>query len=414
MNRAAPLLIAALVVGPVDSGSAHPERATASRGVVARQPAARPVTIPFELATRHVMVQVSVNKSRPLSFVLDTGANVAIIRMATAVELGLSLEGSVSTGGAGAGSQAGRRVKNATWSLVGLEGFTQPVLLALPFPELPPGLGRDVDGIIGGEFIKQFVVALDYQARAMTLYDRQAFSYTGTGQALALDFNANGHPVVKAAVTPLNGTPIEDEFLFDIGSGAALVLHTPFVSEHKLLDPPLKTIRAIGGVGAGGRVEGRIGRVAALQIGSFTIRTPITMFAQDQAGAFADRRLGGNIGAQIASRFRTILDYARRRVIFEPSPAFDDPFDRAFSGLALRAEGPDYRTFRVREVLEESPATEAGLQAGDVITNIDGVAAADLTLSALNEMLESAVAHELTIRRGDATLTATVTPRRLV
>jgi hypothetical protein len=248
----------------------------------------------------------------------------------------------------------------------------------------------------------------------MTLYDRRTFSYTGSGQALALDFNANGHPVVKAAVTPLNGVPIEHEFLFDIGSGGALVLHSPFVTEHKLLDAPQKTIRAIGGFGAGGRVEGRIGRVAALQIGSFTIRNPITMFAQDQAGAFADRRLGGNIGAQIASRFRTILDYGRRRVIFEPSPTFDDPFDRAFSGLALRAEGPDYRTFRVREVLEESPATEAGMQAGDVITAIDGIAAAELRLTALNDMLENPVAHELTIRRGEATLTVTLTPRRLV
>ena len=39
-----------------------------------------PVTIPFELATRHVVVKATVNKSRPLAFVLDTGASRAIVR----------------------------------------------------------------------------------------------------------------------------------------------------------------------------------------------------------------------------------------------------------------------------------------------------------------------------------------------
>ena len=92
--------------------------------------------------------------------------------------------------------------------------------------------------------------------------------------------------------------------------------------------------------GAGGQSTGRIGRVAALQIGSFTIDNPVTLFSQDTAGSFADRSLAGNIGAQIASKFRIVLDYRGRRLILEPSPAFTEPFERAFSGIALRADGP--------------------------------------------------------------------------
>src|SRR5688572_4998216 len=124
-----------------------------------------PVRIPFDLANRHIMVKVKVNNSRPLSFLLDTGADSAIIRSQTAAELGLSLYGSANTGGAGAGTMAGQQVRNARWTLVGLEGFSQPVSLSLPFPALPGGLGQDVDGIIGGEFIREFVVEFDYQAR---------------------------------------------------------------------------------------------------------------------------------------------------------------------------------------------------------------------------------------------------------
>jgi hypothetical protein len=334
--------------------------------------------------------------------------------MNVAKELNLSLQESVSARGAGAGTQAGSRVKDATWSLVGFEQFSQPVGLALPLPELPHALGRDIDGIVGGEFIKQFVFELDYQARLIRLHDRASFAYGGRGETLPLEFDSNDQPVLKAIVTPAGERALERKFLLDTGSGLALALHSPFVTEQNLLNSQSKTIPAIGIAGVGGRSIGRLGRVLALQIGSFTIKNPITLFSVDKMGSFANRSLAGNIGLQIASRFRMFLDYRGRRIILEPSGTFDEPFDRAFSGIALRAEGPDYRTFRIREVLEESPATDAGLTAGDIIAAIDGVPADQLTLAAISELFEKAVAYALTIRRGERTITITLTPRRLI
>lgn len=401
--------LAATVVALIVTSSAPP------RAVVdARQKSHAAVSVPFELVSRHVVLNISVNKSRPLSFVLDTGANLAIIRMDVAKELGLSLEGTVNTGGAGPGTQAGSRVKNATWSLVGHDAFVQPVALALPLTRLSSGLGRDIDGIVGGEFIKQFVLELDYQARTMTLHDRATFQYGGRGETLPLEFTADNHPVLKARVTPRGGEPLERRFLLDIGSGGALVLHSPFVVEQHLLDEQSKTVRAIGGAGAGGSTIGRIGRVTALQIGSFTISNPLTLFSEDKAGAFANASLAGNIGHQIASRFRLFLDYGRKRLILEPSATLADPFDRAFSGISLRAEGSDYRTFRVHEVLEQSPATEAGILEGDIIVSINGRPAENFTLSSINEMLEKPASYVLTIRRSQETITVTLTPRKLV
>ncbi len=402
----------------------HPRRVlaavllTVASGLAAHaavQPSpARPVVIPFELGTRHILVQATVNGSRPLSFVLDTGANQAIVRMEIAKELNLSLEGEVKVGGAGPGQQAGSQVRRANWSLVGLAGFSQPVRLALPLMELPPAMGRDVDGIIGAEFIRQFVVEVDYHAHTLTLHDPKTYRYAGTGETFPVDFTSDFHPVLTAAVTPLHGQPITRPFLLDLGSGAALILHSPFVAEQRLLEPGMTTVRSIGAAGAGGRSAGQIGRVDALQIGSFTLKNVLTTFSEDRAGALANAELAGNIGAQVANRFRVVLDYSRKQITLEPASSFGDPYDRAFSGVALRADGPGYHTFHVREILEQSPATEADIREGDVITAIDGTPASALTLSAIIEMFEKPGTYTLTIQRNGQTVTAVLKPRRMV
>jgi hypothetical protein len=258
------------------------------------------------------------------------------------------------------------------------------------------------------------VLELDYRARHIRLHDPASFSYAGPGQTVPIEFVGTAQPTIQARVTPRGRAPIEGRFLLDIGAGSTLVLHSPFVAQHNLLATSPLTIRAIGGAGAGGRTTGRLGRVDSLQIASYVLEQPIALFSQDKAGAFANADLAGNIGAQVTMRFRTFLDYGRRRVIFEATPETNRPFDRAFSGVALRAVGADYRTFRVIDVLENSPATEAGLREGDIITAIDDVGAADLTLSAVNDKFDEEGSYRVTVRRGTETLVVTLAPRKMI
>ena len=84
------------------------------------------------------------------------------------------------------------------------------------------------------------------------------------------------------------------------------------------------------------------------------------------------------------------LDYNHNRIIFEPAATFNQPFDRAHSGLALSGEGKDYTTFRITEVLEDSPASEAGLQKDDLIIKVNDRPAAELTITKLGEMFGTA------------------------
>ena len=373
-----------------------------------------PVTIPFELVNRHILLKVKVNNSPALSFVLDTGDKFAIIDLERARALGLNLQGKVNVGGAGAGSSAGAFVRDANFTISGLESFSQPVTLALPIGTLSSRLGQDFDGIIGSQFIEQFVVEVDYQTQTLKLYDKDKFTYSGSGEILPIKLNAAGHPEIDAEVTPLGSAPIQGKFVVDLGSSLALALYSPFVREHKLLESNLKTIRGLGGAGAGGATKGQIGRVAELRIGKFKINQPLTFFSEDNAGALAINSVLGNIGAQIMNRFKVLLDYNHQRIILEPNSRFGAPYDRSFAGFSVEAEGADYRTFRITQILENSPASEAQLQSDDVITAVNGKPAAQFTLSALNEMLERAATYKLTVRRKDQTLNVTLRTRRLV
>lgn len=405
------LLIGLLITIPLGL----PAKAGLTAAPQATQATAKaPITIPFELNGRHIILRGKVN-GKPTTFVLDTGDQVAIVDLDLAKRMNLALGGEVRVGGAGAATSTGAFVQNATFTLDGLEGFSQPVRMALPLGKiLSPRAGRDFEGIIGEEFIKQFVVEIDYLAQIIKLHDKEKFVYNGSGESIPISL-VHGHPYLEAEVTPVGSTtPLKGKFVFDIGAGSALALHSPFVAANGLLGPNAKTIRSLGGAGAGGETTGQIGRVTELKIGNYRIKSPITLFSEDKAGALASDQLVGNIGARVANKFRLFLDYDRKRIIFEPNSTFAAPYDNAQSGMSVIAEGGDYRVFRIRAILENSPAAEAGLQKDDIITTVNGQSAAELTLSKLNELFERPVPYKLTIRRGEQILNLTLTPRRLV
>jgi hypothetical protein len=373
-----------------------------------------PVTIPFELVTRHIVVKVRINDSRPLSFVFDTGDKVGIVNTDTANELGLKLEGQLRVGGAGADTLPGSFVKDATWTLPGLEGFSQPISIAIPLGRMAARAGRDLDGIIGSEFIKQYVVEVDYQSRVLKLHDKDKFAYTGAGESIPIQLNQMGYPLLDGEVIPANGESIKGKFVLDLGSSGSLVLMSPVVTQHNLLGNGMKTIKAIGVGGAGGQSNGQIGRVRSLQIGRFTITNPITLFSEDKAGAMATNQLVGNIGQLIAGKFKVFLDYNHTRIILEPNSTFNQTMDRATAGIVLTTEGKDYSTVRVIDVLENSPAAEAGIKKDDIVVSIDGKPAAELKATRIAEMFEKPLTYKLTIRRGDQTLQVPLTPKRLI
>lgn len=152
-----------------------------------------------------------------------------------------------------------------------------------------------------------------------------------------------------------------------------------------------------------------------LQLGSFTFKNPVAIFFLDKKGVLASPEFDGVIGGEILRRFKVVFDYSRQQLILEPNRHFSEPDEYDMSGLLLIAEGEDFKILKVRHLIEDSPATEAGLREGDVISAVNGTLASKLSLEQVRAMFKKeGQSYLLSIRRGGERMQIRIRLRRLI
>jgi len=338
------------------------------------------VEIPFVLNSNHIYIPVSIGGSRPLSFILDTGAGMPVLDMETAKDLGLKTVGKFEGRGVGEGTQ---EVNFVTLESVRLgDLFIDSVSAGtISLKPLSKYEGMPDDGILGYDIFSKFVVKVDYENQKLTLYEPSSFKYEGRGEILPITLEES-HPHVKAKIDG----QYEGTFILDTGARSSLVLHTPFVQKHDLLSRTGKKIDVFSGIGVGGRAMGKVTRVKNIEIGNFNIPAPVTTLSSSEKGAFASEKIDGNIGGGILKRFTVIFDYPNKQMFLEPNANFsyEDDFDMA--GLWLTKEGD---TTRVDFVIKDSPADKAGIKEGNLVVKINGQSTKDLLLRDIRKMLQA-------------------------
>ena len=338
--------------------------------------------IPFELSNNLILLQAKVNDSAPLWFIFDTGADSTVIDTELAKTLRLKPGGKI-VGNGGAGAAQAVRFKGVSMRLPNVEIDNQTVY-GLPIGFFSSPLGKKISGVIGNDVIKEFVVEVDYAARKINLYKPESYQYSGAGEIFPLMFEEN-LPFVQASVAFEKRAPISGKFEIDSGSTGAVLFNTPFVKKHGLLKSisQLSETR-IGGVG--GTAQTFLGRVKYTALGRFTLENPVARFSQSTRGDYASPKYDGLIGGEILRRFRTIFDYSRKRMILEPNALVSEPFEIDMSGMELLADGDYFSIVLVDDVKPKSPAAEAGVRGGDIITAIDNRPVKDFTLEQIREM----------------------------
>jgi hypothetical protein len=363
-----------------------------------------------------ILLRARVNNSQPLWFALDSGASFPfVINIRRARLLRLKLQGHVTVGGgAGPGAYEAARTRGVSIDLGGLK-FADRTANVLALTSLEAQAGRPLDGLVGLDLFTRYVVEIDYAGNKIKLYDPQTYNYSGAGESVPLTLR-DGHFFVPAKIEMPGRPALDGRFLVDTGGGlVTAVLTTPFAQSHNLQAPTQRTILDHSLAGLGGETRLLVSRATSFTLGKSLIREPIIYVSQDRGGALASSEYDGLIGGEILRKFKVIFDYPRRRLILEPNVHYNELVEYDMSGIRLRAEGRNFRTFRVYQVLDDSPAAEAGLRKRDVVAAINGAPASRFSLDEIYQMLkQQGREYSLDITRGARRFTIKIKMRRLV
>lgn len=367
--------------------------------------------LPVEYRGRHVWVRASIDGLPPADFLLDTGASLTVIDSAYAARVGLKPEGAMTGQGAGAGGSVSFtrlrsvRLEGPDGDGVELADVKAGVLSVNGM--LAPFFWRDCAGILGFNVLNRFVDRIDFGAETLTLEEPSTFVYRGQGAKVPFRL-AGFMPVVTMTV---DGR-YTGEFRLDVGSSSTVDLHSPFVREHGLLERTGRGIEVLGG-GFGGTFTSRLVRMRSMALGPFTWKEPLVSLQTGTAGMLASEDYAGNVGNQILDRFTVTFDYERKALYLEPRDVKRrDPFSRLGAQL-MRMDG----VVKAGQVLEGSPAWDAGLRLFDEIVAIDGKPALEYGPEAVNRMFESrrpGTRVVFDVRRGDETLRLTAVLRDIL
>ena len=211
--------------------------------------------IPFKLFNNHIYLQARINNSKPLWFVLDTGAG-DILDAKHAKSLNLVLYSTEPTSGSGEGSQDAAITKNVSFQIQN-KTFSQKEIAVIASQgvedcankisvdstgeatmlEIPPGdtnQYQPMDGVLGFGFFKTFVVEINYNQQFLTLYEPTTYHYYGNGKVIPIDINGN-HIFINASVKKSGAANINGRFMVDTGLMLAVSLNTAFIEKNNLL-----------------------------------------------------------------------------------------------------------------------------------------------------------------------------------
>lgn len=366
--------------------------------------------VPFELINNHLILPISINGSEPLDIALDTGMpahGLALYGKPEVEALDLDIDPAIQAAVGGAGGRGkhmtARVAMDESASLPGLRVDHARIIVMPPLPDF----SGYHDGIIGYSLFERFVVELDYDRRTMRLHDPDKYRVPSDAHVLPMTFE-NRLPYVTLDVTAYGGKPYDAEVVVDLGASHALSLNTDW-SEKIVL--PETTLTTSLGHGLSGPIDGQLGRVATVGLGGAELADVLVSFpvSEHQNPRGVDS-LAGNLGSDILRRFKTTFDYSGGRMVLEPNESYREPFAYDRSGLRL-LPGP---RLKVHGVIAGSPAAEAGIQADDIVTHVDGKAVTGEDYGEVRDRLMSDGEVSLSISRGETTLDKKLVLRRLI
>jgi predicted aspartyl protease len=263
--------------------------------------------VPFHLAGAAqplILVPTSLNGRGPFNFILDTGAGTSLVSLDLAQQLAIQTEQVKE------GTSAGGKVRLALGTVESLavgqarQAYVQVGMIDLS--DLGRVVGARIDGDIGYNFLKSYVMMIDYRRSVLELSDDDGRPNVVGSRGAGTPFRL-GHPTKPLVLLPtfING---QGPFEFALDTGSSTTVVSPELA-HRL---GIETV-AIPDVTAGGghTIKASAGRVGSLAISGATVRDLPVMVADflNMLSQVVGAKLDGVAGYNLIKRFRVTIDY---------------------------------------------------------------------------------------------------------
>lgn len=369
------------------------------------KPGVNRVEIPFEKYSNLIVVPVRINNFVTLKFILDTGAETAILTEKLYAEvLKLKYIRELTINGPGvidsirAYVAGGVHMSLAEGEILG-DGLNL-LVLEDDYLELTKNLGEEIYGILGYDFFHRFVVEIDYDNKLLTVVKPLNFKPRRFFAELPMDI-VDTKPYLT---TIFRQYDLSDSvrLMIDTGASHAALLDV-VATDHIVL--PDKLLSTQLGRGLGGEIPGFIGRIDKCEIGPFEFEKVLISVPLQGTYMKAIKRGSrhGTIGGDLLTRFHVIFDYPHEKIYLAKGRYYRDSFEFNMSGMSIITDGDKLDTLKVSHVRRDTPAYNAGIREGDHILKINGFTIKNSNISELQMLLRKrpGMKVRVVLKKGD-------------
>lgn len=358
------------------------------------------VEIPFEKHSNLIVVPVRINNTITLKFILDTGAETAILTEKIYAEvLKLKYIRELTLSGAGvldsikAYVASGVRLSLGEGKIIG--SALNLLVLENDYLELNKNLGEEIYGIFGYDLFRRFVVEINYDQNLLVVTRPKKFKPKKYFEVIPMALEGT-KPYLRTVFCQ-EQTCDTIKMMVDTGASHAALLDVT-TTDHIVL--PRQLISTHLGQGLGGEIPGFIGRIEKCQIGSFGFEDLLISVPLSGAYTKAIKRGSrhGTIGGDVLTRFHVIFDYSDEKIYLTKGRFYKAPFEFNMSGMSVVSDGEKLDILMVSRIKRNTPAYLAGIQEGDRILRINGMTLKNANISEIQMLLRKRDGYKIRVK----------------